>query len=423
MYDYDLVLSFLFMSLLFLRQISILKEDHKVNYSPLILTIGLIGSIIHFIISPEIVDLFSLFRESLIPFLISLLFYLVMNVMHQTQEAEKARQKDEFNISIVDNVSSLQDFMSQLDAKLAKYKEEDRIMQDETRKNFKDDMKSLDAIRVNQDIFTEKFNKMNIWHDEIVLKFTDFMEVKLPGIESISHEQLRVLKVSEQEHFNQLKLLFKESFEGNYDLGEEVELLKKDLKNINGLSDKIAKAIVTHTINELSNISKVFEKQIMLLKSNTESITTSLQEGENSLLHIRKESEIVMKQMSLSSSKMNEIQKHNDELKGIYTIITELIKELDMVKSDYIKSQTKLHIISNEIRLSENEQIEIMKEQINSMNTQVEILSEKLSAKIEESLEKLHEHYHIAGDDITQSVQILAKKAQLKGYVQDQTIN
>ena len=34
-----------------------------------------------------------------------------------------------------------------------------------------------------------------------------------------------------------------------------------------------------------------------------------------------------------------------------------------------------------------------------------------------ESLEKLHEHYHIAEEDITKSVQILTKKAQLKkGY-------
>jgi len=47
----------------------------------------------------------------------------------------------------------------------------------------------------------------------------------------------------------------------------------------------------------------------------------------------------------------------------------------------------------------------------------MEALITNLTKKIDDSLEKLHEHYHIASDDITQSVQILAKKAQLqKGY-------
>ena len=51
------------------------------------------------------------------------------------------------------------------------------------------------------------------------------------------------------------------------------------------------------------------------------------------------------------------------------------------------------------------------------MKEELEELSEKLSAKIDESLEKLHKHYHIASDDITQSVKLLAKKAQLQnGY-------
>ena len=51
------------------------------------------------------------------------------------------------------------------------------------------------------------------------------------------------------------------------------------------------------------------------------------------------------------------------------------------------------------------------------MKVQMQVLSETLSKTIEESLNKLHEHYHIADEEITQSVQILAKKAQLqRGY-------
>ena len=85
---------------------------------------------------------------------------------------------------------------------------------------------------------------------------------------------------------------------------------------------------------------------------------------------------------------------------------------MEVIKADYVKSQAQLSVISRELKSSVDEQIDTMKQQI-------ETLGETLTQKIEESLEKLHEHYHIADDDITQSVQILAKKAQLqRGYTE-----
>ena len=53
------------------------------------------------------------------------------------------------------------------------------------------------------------------------------------------------------------------------------------------------------------------------------------------------------------------------------------------------------------------------------MKVRIDDLSDTLSNKIDESLEKLHEHFHIADGEISQSVQILAKRAQLKnGYTE-----
>ena len=117
-----------------------------------------------------------------------------------------------------------------------------------------------------------------------------------------------------------------------------------------------------------------------------------------------------MKQMSLSSHKMDALEKQNDGLHNIYLNIKDLMKDMEMVKSDYVKSQSQLSQISLELSTSKDEQIDALK-------VQVESLSDVLTKKIDNSLEKLHEHYHIADEDITKSVQILAKKAQLKsGY-------
>jgi hypothetical protein len=109
---------------------------------------------------------------------------------------------------------------------------------------------------------------------------------------------------------------------------------------------------------------------------------------------------------------MSELEKQNHGLHDIYATINELMLDMERIKADYVKSQSQLGVIAREMKFAEGEQIEALKNQI-------DILGESLTKKIDESLERLHKHYHIAGDDITQSVQILSKKAQLqKGYSQ-----
>ena len=119
-----------------------------------------------------------------------------------------------------------------------------------------------------------------------------------------------------------------------------------------------------------------------------------------------------MKQMVLSSNKMNDLQKQNNGLHDIYSTIKELMVDMEVIKADYVKAQAQLSTISNELKLSDDTQI-------NSMKEQIESLGEVLTKRIEESLAKLHEHYHIADENITKSVQVLSKKAQLqRGYTE-----
>ena len=94
MFDSDLLLAFLFMAVLFLRQIYILKQPNKINYSPLMIGIGAISSIVHFIIQPQVQDFVLLLRQAAFPLLVALLLYMVMNVLHQTQETESAKEQD-----------------------------------------------------------------------------------------------------------------------------------------------------------------------------------------------------------------------------------------------------------------------------------------------------------------------------------------
>jgi len=412
MFDSDLLVAFAFMALLFLRQISILKQPNKINYAPLMIGIGAISSVIHFIIHPDATDVIHLLRESFFPLLVALFFYIVMNVLHQTQQREIALVQDEFTKALINQVTQLKEFITELEDKMVKNQQEERKAQEDVRAKFKKDIQTLDTIEINQGKFMEKFDEMQSWHETVSKEFDHFTTVQMPELDNVVHKHIDILRVAEQEHYNKLKNILDKAVENRNDISEDLEELKSSLFGMKAISDDIAKAITKHTLEQLSGVTQAFEKQIVSLKAHSESVRTSLYEGENTLSGIRNQSEIIMKQMILSSKKMDELESKNSGLHDIYTTIKELTQDIENIKADYVKSQSQLGMIAQDMKTSEAQQIDAMK-------VQIESLSEVLTQKIDDSLAKLHEHYHIADEDITQSVQMLTKKAQLqKGYTE-----
>ena len=412
MFASDLLLSFAFMAILFLRQISILKQPNKINYAPLMVGIGLISSIVHFITHPEAENMISLLRESFFPLLVALLLYIVMNVMHQTQESENSKAQSEFSRVMVEQVTQLKEFMAEVEDRMTKYQLEDRKAQEDMRQKFIEDIKALETIQVNQGIFLKKFEEMDEWHAAVSKEFDDFTDVQMPKLDNIIHEHIDILRLAEQDHYNKIKNILEKAGDSREEIAEEMDKIRDSLHGMETVSEDIAKSITKQTLKQLSGATKSFEGEILSLKSHSEGIKISLQESDSMLSTIKEKSEMLMKQMLLSSNKMTDLQEKNTGLHDIYTTIKELMVDMEVVKADYVKSQAQLSVISSELKSSEDDQI-------NKMNQQIETLGETLTKSIEESLSKLHEHYHIADEDITQSVQILAKKAQLqRGYTE-----
>ena len=410
MFNSDLLLAFTFMAILFLRQIVILKRPNKINYAPLMIGIGSIATLVHFIIHPETENMLLLLRESMFPLLVALLLYIVMNILHQTQISENARTQEEFTKVLVQEISDLKKFILEIETKMNTAQELERHTQEEIRTKFKEDIRALDTIQLNQATFIDKFENMESWHKEVSKGFEYFAEVQLPQLDNVVHKHIDILRVAEQDHYNKLTSLLETAVKSRGDMSEDIDELKMSINNIRTVSKEIAGSITKHTLQQLSGITKAFEDQIIALKSHTEGVTTSLYEGETTLEAIRTQSEMIMKQMVLSSTKMKELQGQNSELTDVYATLKEIIGDVEAVKSDYVKSQAQLSSISKELADSKDDQVLQMREKIDE-------LSESVSKEIAESLEKLHEHYHIAGGEITQSVQMLAKRAQIKsGY-------
>ncbi len=412
MFESDLILAFIFMALLFVRQIFILKRPNKLNYAPLMIGIGAISSVVHFIIHPDVSNIILLLRESFFPLLVALLLYIVMNILHQTQVSDNARTQDRFTEELINQVTELKTFVLGLESRMTAFSQEDREAQTEVREKFKKDIQVLVTIQSNQERFLDKFDELESWHKDVSKEFENFTLVQMPALDGIVHKHIDILRVAEQDHYNQLKKVLSKAVESRGDLAQDVDELKQNIMSMKGLSDDIAKSITRHTLEQLSEVTKSFETEIILLKSHAEGVKTSLYEGENRLNNIRTQSEMIMSQMVLSANKMSELQEQNSGLTDLYTIIKELMSDIERIKVDYVKTQSELSMIASEFKSADIEKLESMKKQIDS-------LSENLTTKIDESLALLHEHYHIAGEDITQSVQILSKKAQLQcGYTE-----
>ena len=387
MFAPDLLIAFGFMALLFLRQVAILKKPNKINYAPLILAIGTIAALIHFIIHPDPSDAILLVRESALPFLVALILYTIMNILNQTKESENAKLHDAFIKVLVEEIAQLKKFILDLETRMTEFAQEDRAIQQETRQKFKEDIKILDVIEKNQQLYMKQFDEL----------FTHFSEVQMPELDSVVHKHIDLLRIAEQDHYNKLTQLLQKAVEGRGDISDDLDDLREKIESIKSLSDDVAKAIVEKTVSRLKLLTQEVEGEMLSLKLHTEGVKTVLLEDENILANIRTQSEIVMKQMLLSSNKMKEFEKQNEHIMQIYDSVKELAIEMESIKADYIKSQAYLTQLSQELAESKDENLEAMKHKIDEVNN-------ALSQKIDVSLEKLYEHYHTANENITQSV-------------------
>jgi hypothetical protein len=410
MFDSDLLIAFGLMALLFLRQIAILKQPNKINYAPLMLGIGTISSIVHFMIHPHSDDVLLLARESLFPLLVAVILYIIMNILHQTQESLYARTQDESSTVLVDEIAQLKNFILELEKRMTEAQNNSVQTQQEIREKFIEDIRALDSIEANQKTFLSKFSQLQEWHEDVKRSFVYFSEEQLPKLDDVVHKHIDILRISEKDHYNKLQELLKKAVESRFGISDDIRDVQMKLDRLNTTANNIAQKIVSETTGQLSSVVKDFEKEMLLLKSNAGVISTSLHESENRLVNIRTQSELIMKQMVLSSKKMDELSAKNSELGDLFLETKILLDEIQSIKSDYVKSQAQLSILAKELHQEKEKEL-------NAVGEKFQQLSDELSKKIETSLDELHKHYHVVGEKITNEANLLAKKAQLqKGY-------
>ncbi len=412
MFDLDLLITFTLMGLLFLRQIAIFKQPNKINYSPLLLGIGAIGSMSHLLLHPEHSDFYILFRESLLPMFFGLLLYIIMNILHQTQVGIESQKRTDVLSRFAIEVEHIKRNMEASEVRLQSLNATEQEIKHILEKFSNIDFSSLKSIEENQQTFVQKFEAIFEQQHEALKKFENFTEEKMPDVDAVIHRHIDMLRIAEQDHYNHIQKAL-------LAVMNETKELSKAMNTIQNtpapalISDAKINEVVLKTDQLLQQVVTDFERQIISLRAQSEGIATAMSESDRLVGDIREQEELIMSQLLLSSHRMQDLQEQSADIRSVYEPLLALMEKMTEVKTDYTQAKERLNILTQSLQSVEEFQFEKMREHI-------ETLSETLSDKIEQSLDNLHDHYNIAQKDITKTVQELSSKAKIaRSYQSD----
>ncbi len=406
MFSIDLLLTMVVMSLLFLRHISVYKEPNKINYTPVVLALGLIGALLHFILTP-VMDI-SILKEALLSLSVGIALSTIMSVMSQTVSVMNHYEERLHLSEVKDEVNALSGSVATIKDRLDLIAQMENSTHEQLRTLFKEEIEALNVIQANQKLFVSKIESLLAQQQSTMEKFEEFTLSELPSLDNVVHRHIDLLRVAEQDHFNHLKNAARVSC-------DEQKEVHTELKNLYELIHKMAhQHLPDHTIGvvqkELDRIVRDFGNHIQMLASKSESIVTSLLENDSLLRGSREQSELIMQQMVLSSKQMREMSAHSKELSESLKPLSRLFTSAETLHDEFVNAKGKLNELIITLESYERHEYRSIRQSLEQVAAEATAQMQLLT----QTLQKNEIHPLIE----TKNVQDLASKVKLhKSYL------
>jgi len=406
----DLLLIILAMSLLFLRHISVYKDPTKINYTPVVLGLGFIGALLHFVLSPFI-DM-HIIKESLLSLSVGILLAAVMSVMNQSVSVMNTHAI-RFRIhEIGDEMATLSSSLMTLKDRIDLLTQMENSTHEQIRAVFKDEFDTLHAIQSNQNLFITKIESLLLHQDTAMKKFEEFTLSELPSLDHVVHRHIDLLRISEQDHFNQLKSVARLSNDEQKEIHDQLNELYTLLKH-----QKTPEHTVAIVEKELDRILHDFSDHIQILGAKSESIITSLLQNDALLEGSREQSELIMQQMVLTSKQMREVSSHSKELSDSLMPLSHLFSSAEGLYDEFIHAKGKLNELIITLESYEHQEYRAIRKSLEEVATEA-------IAQMKLFIQNTHEREVKARESFTlveaKNVQELASKVKLhKSYLGD----
>jgi len=398
---------------LFWRQLVVFKLAQKVNYAPLVLSIGAISAISLFVFSSG--ELKHDIQYSLMPLLISLIFFMIMQLMYQTKQNRTQAQKESHEQLLSTLIADISGYFGVLDEKLGAIESIDEKTLDAMQLTLKNEFSEFSQLSTQQKLISAKLEEMYVQEESALLHIQKFLEKDMHDLDSVVHRHIDILRIAEQDHFNKiLDILNNMNLNSELSTDDEaIQSLKSDMQNMKIEFKDSAQVVINETKSQLNSVTKQMLHDLQSTKQLSESLSISTQEYEVKIQELHKQASLLLEKSDIIHESMEDTYTQSQKIRPVYSSLNELISRLMDIYAEYKHAKKELHILAGELGNAEDKHFEIMDKKIDD-------LGEDIRAKIEASLHELKEHYHIADRDVTNTVKELAAKAQIqKSYADD----
>ncbi|MDP3301065.1 MAG: hypothetical protein Q8S36_03760, partial [Sulfuricurvum sp.] len=246
---------------------------------------------------------------------------------------------------------------------------------------FKEEIDALNVIQSNQKLFINKIESILAKQQDSMERFEEFTLTELPSLDNVVHRHIDLLRISEQDHFNQLKNTVKASLEDKKDLNEEIIHIKVMLEKLQ--KSQSMESVIGHLESEFSRIIHDFSRNIQTIGAKSESIVTSLLENEKILKGSRDQSELIMQQMVLSSNHMREMSQNSKELNESIKPLGHLFSSAQLLHKEFVLAKSKLTELVVTLEGYEKQEHREMREHLenvaNETIAQMQLFTQKLT--------------------------------------------
>lgn len=340
MLQIDLLIAIVIMSLLFLRHINVYKDPNKINYTPIVFGIGMIMGLLHFVMMGEGEGWLLALREGLLTVIVGVVFAAIMSVMSQTQNVANQYADNTRIQNIYDEIESLKNLFNTVTGQLGQVAQMEDSTHLQLKNIFKEEIDALNVIQSNQKLFIQKIEAMLAKQQVSMEKFEEFTLTELPSLDNVVHRHIDLLRISEQDHFNQLKNTVKASLDDKKDLYDEMVQVKHILEKLQ--KSQSVESLTGHLEEEFSRLIHDFSRNIQTIGAKSESIVTTLLENEKILIGSREQSELIMQQMVLSSNHMREMSQNSKELNESIKPLGHLFNAAELLHKEFLLAKSKL---------------------------------------------------------------------------------
>ncbi|MCX6074167.1 MAG: hypothetical protein NTY39_07610 [Campylobacterales bacterium] len=380
MFKVDLFVAIVLMSLLFLRHISVYRDRNKINYTPVVVAIGFIAGLLHFVMLSDANEWLLTLRESLLTVIVGSVLSAIMSVMSQTQEIMN-RQLDNIRTQNThDDFELLHGLLASINVSLGHVTQMESSTHEQLKNIFKEEIEALGSILHNQKFFIQKVESMLAQQQSAQEKFEEFTLSEMPSLDNVVHRHIDMLRISEQDHFNQLKSVIKSS-------SEEKKEHQTEIVRIANILEKLQKSQSVERVTgilerELSHIIVDFSHHIQTIGFKSESIVNTLLENETILKSSRDQSELIMQQMVLSSKQMREISHNTKELNDSIRPLGTFIGSAESMVKEFLVAKSKLSELIITLESYEKQEHRTLRDHLehvaNTAIAQMEAFTEKI---------------------------------------------